>query len=362
MEFISAKENPWIKNALSFKGGFWEIEPYSNELFHVTPTLNAILASGELSPRRFRASQGQSLGGVHDISTSFYGNIHQAMSTLMFMYRIWQTYKQPNELPFESIEDYNYFHQELQDTSNDVLDTISTFAKHLNAQNPLVLGNQWVDFTKRSDFAIIEIDNPCRYLFIDDLKFNKSQSRIESLMNSDLVDLREFVGAESDLVGASYFGKYFGNLAKGYTFYSQVRQAMSSGRTSFNFDWEDIFPNYGELLTFGDNHKMQKFKIAKNVYAFKSLTIDLNTQDIPLKQICEFSKDEQEFRLFQEIKHIAFKTIYRIDDVLQLAKELNNGIEPFFWHVDASKGIDMGMSHFSLAAWASQDSLERFKK
>ena len=363
------RENPWNYERAYFRYGFWDMPFGENEIFHATVKYSEILKSGSLSPRAFRESKEETLGGSHDVSISFYGSIYHAMNTLLYLYRMWQLEHDFESIPFSEEEkekakglkslkslksnDYSVRHI-LRDIATSYFET---------AKDPIVYSDSWVADTQKEDFALITILNPCKYMYMEYLgtRYGK-ESNFPMFESPALEELAKYVAH------SSYFNSNRGNsLPRGSSqigIYHSLKDAITNSKAHFEYDfgynWKKE-PLRDEALAravFGERSyfaETDRFTIGKNLYQFENITIDLNPQSLPIENICEFYAGEQEFRLFREILVKNFKDVYTIENIIEIATELNDGVEPLFWDFSKGESGNYDLSKQKMATWEEED-------
>jgi hypothetical protein len=167
---------------------------------------------------------------------------------------------------------------------------------------------------------------------------------------------------------SSYFNSNRGNtLPSGSSqsgIYHSLKEAITNSKTHFEYDFglnywtkEPLKDKALAKAVFGERSyfaETDRFTIGKNLYQFESITIDLNPQSLPIEDICEFYGIEQEFRLFREIPVKNFKDVYTIEDIIEIATELNGGIEPLFWDFTKGESGNYDLSKQKLATWEEE--------
>lgn len=358
------RKNPWNYERAYFRYGFWDIPSGENEIFHATVKYSDILKSGSLSPRAFRESKEETLGGRHDVSTSFYGSIYHAMNTLLYLYRIWQLEHDFESIPFSEEEKEKVTN--LRTSSNYNIREILRKISHKyfeTLKDPIVRSHSWVADTQKEDFALITILNPCKYMYKQYLgsKYGKGS-------NFPMFESPAFEELANYVASTSYFNSNRGNtLPSGSSqsgIYHFLKEAISNSKTYFEYDFGLNYwtkePLKDEALAravFGERSYFtatDRFTIGKNLYQFENITIDLNPQSLPIEDICEFYEIEQEFRLFREIPVERFKDIYTIEDIIETATELNGGIEPLFWDFTKGESENYDLSKQKVATWEEE--------
>lgn len=344
------RQNPWLDKPY-FRSGFWDLQPKKNSIFHVTPNARELIKSGVLSSRWQRNDSRQSLGGEHDVTTSYYGSFEKACYTLMFMYRVWQVDK--GIISFEEIADMAHWEGELKDfyarygtTEPGVL--VRGLMKKMEYPDPIILSYDWLKHKTAEDFKIFCFKNPAKYLFLNSLNSTKSENEIKPIVNSVGMDILGnrileskkrnyfgFPGHRKELV-ANHYGAFSSKLKYGFS--APVINVNSYKRVlnEINADLEKIIPEY---------------KVEDCVYKIEDLTIDLRDFSANLDEIVLYEQFEQEFRLYQQLKIKDTEAIYDIDDVLKLATLLNNGIEPFFWDYKVEVPDAESFKYFKLSTF-----------
>ena len=340
------RKNPWLKDYLYFRYGFWDLEPNRNMIYHVTPKLSAIMESTELSPRASRKSKVEGLGGQHDISISVYGSLNRAMYTLVYLYRIWQV--KSGQVSMRDIAD-------IAGWDDEMLGLIGKYQPHeivsqvriaLRAPDPIVMGSDWADDLADEDFAILAFTNPCKHMYIKDiarLSRRSDDTAIRSFTQQSIVDLRQFAhtfsyfGARSDGLDANMYSQIRNNLRR-----DEVAVTYADGELPYDYFYRALFG--GERYTPSDWY-------GRDIIEFENITVDLRPQAVPIEDVCIYNQLEQEFRLFRSMPMGDVYRVYTIQDALREARQRNGGVEPFFW--DMSYGIEgpQPWSEFELSTW-----------
>ena len=359
-----ARENPWNYERAYFRYGFWDMPFGENEIFHATVKYSDILKSGSLSPRAFRESKEETLGGRHDVSISFYGSIYHAMNTLLYLYRMWQLEHDFESIPFSEKEKEKVTNLRTHSNYNirEILRDIAAYYFE-TAKNPIVYSDSWVADAKKEDFALITILNPCKYMYMEYLgtRYGKG-SNFPMLESPAFEELAKYV------VYSSYFNINRRNsLPSGSSIrglYHYLKDAITNSKTHFEYDFGLNYwtkePLRDEALAravFGERSyfaETDRFTIGKNLYQFENITIDLNPQSLPIENICEFYAGEQEFRLFREILVKNFKDVYMIEEIIEIATELNDGVEPLFWDFTKGESGNYDLSKQKMATWEEE--------
>lgn len=347
------RQNPWIENHLYFRYGFWDIRPNANLLYHSTPRFRAIETSSLISPRAFRNSQEQGLGGGHDVSISTYGSLTRALCTTLFMYRIWQ------------IEKGLLSRKELKDITGWSLDTINNLLQYNGSagfvsdvayeqklHDPNVVSGEWARDTTEDDFAIIVFEDTSKHLFLNKLDFRQSKYKREDTIippfcQPSIERLREVVGAES------YFGSRFASL--NYLFYDVIRDLIISNETAFTFGEETSRfknPKLTHEILFGEAGSYPLNWQNKDLIEFENMSIDLRPQAIAIKDLCAYNRIEQEFRVFREVPLNQAYAIFTIKEVLEEAAKAHRGVEPFLWDMrNTCEIFPQTIDSFEVSTW-----------
>jgi hypothetical protein len=344
------RKNPKVPE-LRFEAGFWSLKGNADPFFHVTLHLEKILDAGALKPRYLHGKGDvQSLGGQHDVSLSFYNNIVSAKNTLLYLYRMWQWV---NGLLTDS-DLINKF-----GASQDLLTKITKFGHRDTAKDffrllsvdfvindPSVLGNldnHLKDLDIRN-LALIVVKNPTKYVFM-----NEIWSRGECL-----IDIESFPSIINAINHSRPFSYLDGRSTLDNSFYDLVRTNLKvyentkldlnvcqySDLRSYSSPqkWCDILFGYGSYYDLP--------KESDTVIKFGDLKFDLSPKEFYISDICEYSRYEDEIRVFQEISTASFLEIISVEDVLREATALNNGIEPLFWSMDFTPTSSYNISSF----------------
>ena len=344
------RNNPWLRNQLYFRYGFWDLEPNANMMYHVTPKLSAILESTELSSRASRDSKVEGLGGSHDVSVSYYGSLNRAAFTLMYLYRIWQV-KEGILTLHDLAEIANWNDEQVRIASNrySSKELVGLVRMSLGAPDPIVFGDSWADGLTKDDFAILCFKNPCKHMFVQDLlKLSRrsDDTTIKALTQDSIQELRRIVHP------FSYFGSYPDNLL---WIYGDVRKRIENGETEYTYENGKIEDReFRKKIMGSSSWYPEKEWNWEKVIEFENITIDLRKQPVKIEDLCIYLQGEQEFQLFRSMPMSDLWEMYTIHDILREAKERNGGVEPFFW--DMNYAIDglYPWSAFQLATWVDE--------
>jgi len=347
------RQNPWDRDQLYFRYGFWDLEPNANLMFHVTPKLSAILDSTELSPRASRSSKVESLGGPHEISVSYYGSLNRAVYTLIYLYRIWQVKK-----GIITIDDLSAIAGWDAAKSRTVAKydshmRVDAVRRSLVAHNPIVLGDSWVDDVTEDDFAILCFKNPCKHMFVRNLLTlgkRPDDTAIEALTQDSIQELRRYVAPRC------YFGTHSEGLDGGI--YHEIRRLLHEGKSQITYGesskhlwkigWGD-YKDHIKKVFIGSSFYHKREWEGQDVIQFENITIDLREQPVNIEDLCLYRQEEQEFQLFRSMAMEKLLSCVTIYDALREAKSRNGGVEPFFWDTEFKK--EDFASRFRLATW-----------
>ena len=345
-----SRTNPWLRNQLYFRYGFWDLEPNANMMYHVTPKLSSVLESTELSSRASRNSKVEGLGGSHDVSVSYYGSLNRAAFTLMYLYRIWQV--KEGILTLHDLAEIAGWDDELitiveRYQPHEVVDTVR---RSLGAPNPIVFGDSWADGLTEDDFAILCFKNPCKHLYVQDLlKLSRrsDDTTIKALTQDSIQELRRIVHP------FSYFGSHADSLLG---IYGDVRRRIENGETEYIYGNGKIEDREFRKKIMGSSSRYPKKEWNwEKVIEFENITIDLRKQPVKIEDICLYLQGEQEFQLFRSMPMSELWTLYTIHDILREAKKRNGGVEPFFWDMDYAIDGWYPWSRFQLATWVDEE-------
>lgn len=325
--------NPWVRNSLYFRCGFWDIEPNSMNLYHVTPRYKNILDSGGLKSRMERGDEFQTLGGPHKISISSYGSLNMAFYTLIYLYRVWQI---KNKLFFEGdmknfselnkLNVKNLWTMLEEDSNFTALNIVDAIRKRLNQPNPIVFSDDWAIDTNLEDLRIIKFRNNFSHLYLDTLYFYSSDVELSSFNQESIRNLSSISKEKS------YFSIFpYDKTNLPYTetkIYELIESAIELGNRYIHYPLSGF-----ELLNrLGlDEYKCKKYITKDNIIKFENITIDLKDQRFKIDEICTYNTPEQEFRIFKSVPKEEFIDIYSVEDALLVAMELNGGVEPYLW-------------------------------
>lgn len=326
-------KNPWVKESLYFRCGFWDVQPNSMSLYHVTPRYGKIKESGAILSRKDRGDESQTLGGPHRISISSYGSLNRAFYTIIYLYRIWQIKNNLfNEKDMKKYKDLKRIDiSELwklrkENKNFTALNIIDAIRKRLNQPNPIIFSDDWALGVELNDLKIIKFNNNFSSLLIDSLYFPSSDVELRSFNQESITRLSSLSN------GKSYFGLFpydktsllYGDMS----IYRVIEEAIHYGRDSIFYP----ISGYELLSNLGlDFSKCERYLISDEVIKFENITIDLRRQSIKIEDICTYNSPEQEFRIFKSVPESNFVDIYSIEDVLLIATKLNGGVEPYLW-------------------------------
>lgn len=359
-KYEDGRSNPWLKNQLYFRYGFWDLEPGANMIYHVTPALSSVLKAGELSPPIMRRSRNQGLGGIHTASVSFYGSLSRAVYTLVYMYRLWQLENGYHE-DLKALLEYSDVNAQTKTFCKERIDNsrpgssvfvINRIRESLRAHNPMIVGGaSWARKAAIEDFAILVFENPCKYLFLPDIytsiasvdtPFQESEGFIRTFTQQSVRDLSSCC----DQKDRSYFdmgGLYELN-------YADILSAIQEGVPSIELG---IKPNVMFDKLFGRNPAdILASQRGQPLIQFENITFDMRPQSVKIRDLCEYKASEQEFRVFRELPMSDVVRIYTIGDILSEARKCNGGVEPFFWDMDCEIGdTPSRWSNFHFSTW-----------
>jgi len=349
------RDNPWMKNQLYFRYGFWDLEPNANMMYHVTPKLSAILDSAELSSRASRNSKVEGLGGSHDVSVSYYGSLNRAAFTLMYLYRIWQV--KEGILTIHDLAEVAGWDDDLiaiveRQQPHELVDQVRM---SLGAPNPIVLGDSWADGLTEDDFAILCFKNPCKHLYVQDLlKLSRrsDDTTIKALTQDSIQELRHNVAPRC------YFGSHSDGLDS--SIYHEIRNLLHKGESQITYgeaserSWHSGWGNYEDRIRevfIGPSYYYPKEWYGQDVIQFKNITIDLRRQPVTIGDLCLYHQGEQEFQIFRSMPMSDICALHTIRDILREAKERNGGVEPFFWDMGYDIEGSQSWADFELSTW-----------
>lgn len=333
------KRNPYLHN-LYFRYGVWDIDPSDVPTYHVTPSIQAILASGGLQTRAERDSVRESLGGsLHPYSISLYTELDHACNTILYLFRMWQFHQGEIDLDFirdripmsrigEDTLDRFYDKAYVSNDPTSVMLDCLLFSR-LNVWNPVVLSKDWLSHIQsENDFALIRLETPCKYLFLNSIP--QTQDQYPSFFEFDWSTLRESF--------CSSTGYFCGDSISANAFYFYIRMCFLQNK--HNFDFEDFisevdasrtgYPHWLFDFCFGLSSPMNDLR-KEDVLKFKDITLDFRKQQIPIMDLGEYNTIEKEIRVFRPIPSSDFKSVFSVQQVLEIAKEKNKGVEPLFW-------------------------------
>jgi DNA-directed RNA polymerase specialized sigma24 family protein len=359
-KYEDGRSNPWLKNQLYFRYGFWDLEPGANMIYHVTPALSSVLKSGELSPPSMRRSGNTGLGGIHNASVSFYGSLSRAVYTLVYMYRIWQLENGYHE-DLKALLEHNDAGIDTKTHIGKLIDdarpgssvfVINRIREMLRAHNPMIMGGaSWIRKAAIEDFAILVFENPCRHLFLPDVyssiesfgrPFQERQGCIRAFTQQSVRDL----SSSCDQKDRSYF-----NMGGLYELsYGDIQHAIQEGASTVELDIE---PRVMFDKLFGRNPSdILASQRDQPLIRFENITFDMRPQSVKIRDLCEYKESEQEFRVFRELPMSDVVRIYTIDDILREARKCNGGVEPFFWDWYCGMGgTSSRWSDFHFSTW-----------
>jgi hypothetical protein len=351
---MKSRQNPWLKNQLYYRYGFWDLEPNANMMYHVTPKLSAIFDSTELSSRASRNSKVEGLGGSHDVSVSYYGSLNRAAFTLMYMYRVWQV--KEGILNIQDLAEIASWDDTQIRIANegryDAQEIVGLVRMSLGAPNPIVFGDSWAEGLTEDDFAILCFKNPCKHLFVPNLLklsrgWTTDDTAIKALTQDSIHELRPFVGNQS------YFGA---NSSQGYTYfvYQNIRRLLNEGKSQVTFGDGEVDARRFREMTIGPPYSHKREWEDQDVIHFENITIDLRKQAVNIEDLCLYLMYEQEFQLFRSMPMSEVWTLYTIHDILREARDRNGGVEPFFWDMDYGIEGLYPWSKFQLATWVDE--------
>ena len=347
-EFERKRENPWVRDRLYFRCGFWDLEPNANALYHVTPKLSAILDSAELSSRASRKSRAEGLGGCHEVSVSYYGSMERAAFTLVYLYRVWQVKKgilTLNDLANIAGWDSGFVARIKHYQPHELIRSVGI---SLGAPDPIVLGSDWAEGITKDDFAILEFKNPCKHLFVENLlKLNKlrEEPTIWPLTQPSIHRLREEVG--------NYC--YFGQNSEGLTgMYASVRRLLCYGESQITYEGRSGSRDTFREQFIGPPSSYPRDWYRKDVIQYENITLDLRKQPVRIEDLCIYRQGEQEFQLFRAMPMSDLLYLHTMDEVLEIAREYNSGVEPFFWDTKFQFDLGRGFHKFQLATWVDK--------
>lgn len=329
---MKAIKNPKASH-LNFKAGFWSLADGADACYHVTPNLSAILKSRQISSRFFRNEQRQTLGGRHDVSISVYNNITSAKNTLLYLYRVWQ--RVHGELTDERLR--TQFGVTNVPNSNDANEILSQLVSEFNSNYPVVFGDKWAYEIAKDDLALIVLQNTSKYVFINKLWHHRT-CLIDIASYPDLIDIFERSSNNCYLKGAylstNFYCDIMSNIRANKLYFESSDRAFSSKDDFF----VQVFGYWGVSLA----------KKESGIYNFGNISFDLNPQQIPIDEICEYCGNEDEIRIFRPIPSTQFEAVISVEDVLEEATRLNGGTEPLFWNCSWTQdsNFEFGTSSF----------------
>lgn len=326
-------KNPWVKDSLYFRCGFWDTEPNSINLYHVTPRYSSILESGGLLSRMDRDDESQTLGGPHKVSISSYGSLNMAFYTLIYLYRVWQIknnlvsekdIKQFREL--DNLDTKNLWDMRKEFKIFTALNIVDAIRKKLEQPNPIVFSDDWAIDTSLEDLRIIKFKNSFSHLYLDTLYFYKSDVELSSF-NQDSVHNLYLISKPKSYFALFPYDKT--NLPyTGSKIYESIEDSIKSGKDYITYP----LSGHELLKSIGlDENKCKKYMIKDDVIKFENITIDLRSHRFKIDEICTYNTPEQEFRIFRGVPKENFVDIYSVEDALLVAMELNGGVEPYLW-------------------------------
>jgi len=329
---MKAIKNPKASH-LSFKAGFWSLADGADACYHVTPNLNSILKSGQISSRFFRNEQRQTLGGSHDVSISVYNNITSAKNTLLYLYRVWQ--RVHGELTDERLR--TQFGVTNVPYSNDANETLNQLVSQFNSKYPIVFGDKWAYDIAKDDLALIVLQNTSKYVFINKLWHHRT-CLIDIAMYPDMIDVFERSSSDCYLKGA-----YLST-----TFYTKIKSNIQANKRYFESSDLDLHSNSEFFDHVFGYWRVNLRRNESGIYTFGNISFDLNSQQIPINEVCEYCANEDEIRIFRPIPSTQFEAIISVEDVLEEATRLNGGTEPLFWNCswNQDSNFEFGASSF----------------
>jgi len=357
------RTNPYIPK-LYFRYGVWDINPTQTTAFHITPDLSAISESGAISPRSQRQSSNETLGfgGVHPHSISLYTDIEAACNALLYLYRFWQFYTNRIDIDFMrahismSDADWGYLSEKYINTDTHSLsqpkmrfrvirklfvEIIYGMPKYLdgqrltqtNAQDPIVLSEDWLSRVhSETDFALIQFDSPCKYIFLDKIPYTAQTSTFPAFReNTNWQELTDTFCGD--------VGYFCGDSLPHSAFYKYLNLKYQQQQTDFDFkeliemldsDIPSSGTNWLYAFCFGYVNKIP-VSMRTPIFKYKDITLDFRPQKLLFSDIGEYNAGEQELRVFRPIPTEEFTNIFSISQILEIATERNGGIEPLFW-------------------------------
>ena len=326
---------------LHYRYGAFQTPIGVNSAIHVSPACRAILDSDAIVPRAMRDSDQEGLGGMHDYSVSAYADPETAMSTLLFLYRIWQIAR--GELSRDQIIEMepavansDFFDNEIyaRYRPHEKVQRLCQIVGKERCHYPLVMGSDWVYQAERSDFCAIEFLITEQHLFTG---YNYSYAQEKNLPFDDSPGFQL-----SKMFAVPRESRFFsGTSGEGsvWDLYGVVKDAIRMGKRSFDpYDIPDYrsprtlqecidearhayfgrprweYSSYQELLQYALNEDATRFQ-------FQDLLLDFRPKTFDIEDIYQYYTAEREFRFFKPVTSDRFTAMVTVEDVIALAKQ-----------------------------------------